>query len=64
MINDVFRINYTPISDEKKETIKEIKLKAQELYDLIHKTAIVKEGNTALMYLETSIMWIVKGLTK
>lgn len=67
---DVFRQDYTPITEEQKAQVLAVKVKAQELHDLI--SAAVTEGERsdrsrciaiAKTTLEESVMWAVKGLT-
>lgn len=64
--NDVFRLNYTTVSDENKMKIAAIKVQAQGLYDLIsdNSEADLRMLALAKTKLEESIMWAVKGITK
>lgn len=62
-MSDVFRQEYTPVSDERRAQVLELKKKAQELYDLIEAGPDGREKSVAKTELETAIMWAVKGLT-
>jgi len=65
-MSDVFRQEYTPVSDEAKAKVKEFKVKAQELWDLIPKhdeIALSSEFSVAMSKLEEVVMWTTKGLT-
>lgn len=66
-MTDVFRKEYTPISDQQKTRVLEIKLKAEELLALIglsedrsDKSRCIAIAKTKL---EEAVMWSVKGHT-
>lgn len=61
---DVFRKNYKPLTEEQKELLLEVKIKAQELYDLYGEHPTLRENALAKTHLETSVMWAIKGITK
>lgn len=64
---DIFRIEYTPLTDEQKANVLEIKTQAQALYDLITRVGDVsadpRSFSIARTELEGAIMWAVKGAT-
>lgn len=67
---DTFRKEYTPLDEEQKEKVAEIKNKAQELLDLFDSTVTREERSdrsrcmaVARTNLETTIMWAIKGVT-
>lgn len=67
---DTFRIDYTPLSEEQKDQVKKVKLKAQELWDLVEsfvpsqerseRARLVNIGKTDV---EKGVAMIVKGIT-
>jgi hypothetical protein len=67
-MSDVFRQEYTPLTDEQKAAVLAFKQKAQELYDLLPCDAEngkmkSREFSIAATTLEEAVMWAVKGLT-
>ena len=67
---DIFRKNYNPLTKEQSEAVKEVKVKAQELWDLIE--SIVPENerserahlvNTGKTDIRKGVMMVVAGLT-
>jgi len=67
---DTFRLNYTPLDDEQKAAMQDIKVKAAELEALFD--AIAPEGErsdrsrlkaVAKTELEGAVMWAVKAVT-
>jgi len=67
-MNDIFRQEYTPLTEEQKQKISEIKSKAQELHDLINDGKLkfyTPEFSRCITQsqwrLEEAIMWAVKG---
>lgn len=68
MSQDIFRVEYTPVSDENKAKVKAFKEKAQELFDMLgfdeetlrHAS---RESAIAATKLEEAVMWAVKGFT-
>lgn len=69
-MNDLFRLNYTELSGDQLKNMRAIKLKAQELLDLM-KECVPPNENTergrcmdrARDVLETAVMYAVKGVT-
>lgn len=72
---DPFRKNLGTLTDNQKDLVQEIKMKAKELHDLY--SGIVPKGHElsdknidnrcisiAKEVLESSVMWAVKGFTK
>lgn len=80
MIHDTFRIENKPLSEAQKLKVKQIKEKAQELFEIIqdqciaiktevtgeivHIDADVRDISVAKTQLEGAIMWAVKAYTK
>jgi len=65
-MSDVFRQEYTQVTEENKAKVTALKAKAQELYDLIPQhdgIGIGTEASVAMIKLEEAVMWAVKGLT-
>lgn len=67
-MTDVFRKEYTPLTTEQKEYAAQVKMKAQELHDLLTDASLVaiSDGRClaiAKTELETAVMWAVKGIT-
>lgn len=60
--NDIFRKNYTLITEENKEKISLIKTLADDLYKEIN-TLPSREGALSRTKLEECVMWAVKALT-
>lgn len=63
---DVFRQEYKPLTDEQIGQMNAIKVRAQELLELIIADTNDKNGRemaVAKTQLETAIMWAVKGIT-
>lgn len=65
---DVFRQEYTKLTQDKWETMKDIKVRAQELWDQIdsltcYEPENVREISLAKNKLEEAVMWAVKGIT-
>lgn len=67
---DVFRKVYTPLTDEAKQEMADVKDKAQELYDMIDKLVLMNDRSEkarcvaiAKTNLEQAIMWACKGIT-
>lgn len=64
---DTFRKVYTPISDAKKEQVKLVKEKAEELLLVIGAAEDRSEKSRCLAIaktkLEETVMWAVKGIT-
>lgn len=67
---DTFRKEYTPLTDEQKTQMAQVKDKAQELLDLLNVIVPQEERSErsrcmaiARTNLETTIMWAVKGVT-
>lgn len=67
MAQDIFRQEYRTITEAQSSTVLEVKQKAQELHDIITR---FESGGTApreialfKTYLETAVMWAVKGIT-
>jgi hypothetical protein len=60
--NDVFRKNYTPVTEENKERISHLKTLADQLYVVLN-TIPNREGALSRTKLEESVMWAVKALT-
>jgi len=68
-MSNVFRPEYRELTEEERMRVDDIKIKAQELYDLVE-GAIQRtpspEGryiSLAKTSLEESVMWAVKGIT-
>lgn len=65
---DVFRQNYTPLTDGQKELMSQIKSKAQELYEFTIVNGSTPNNTPELTWfqtrLEEAIMWAIKGITK
>lgn len=80
MNHDTFRIENKPLSEAQKLKVKQIKEKAQELFEIIqnqcvaiktevtgeivHIDADVRDISVAKTQLEGAIMWAVKAYTK
>lgn len=70
-MNDTFRKEYTPLTEEQKTQMAAIKDKAQELLDLFNSVLSTPEERSdrsrcmavARTNLEQTIMWAVKGVT-
>ncbi len=69
-MTDTFRKKYTPLDDEQKQQMSDVKDKAQELLDLFNTVVSLEERSersrcmaVARTNLETTIMWAVKGVT-
>ena len=69
-MSDPFRKEYTPLTDEAKAQMLEVKEKADELLALFNKIVPSEERSErsrcmaiARTNLETTIMWAVKGVT-
>lgn len=67
-MTDVFRIEYTPVSEENKAKCVAFKKKAQELWEMLGfdettKRMPAREAALAATALEEAVMWHVKGLT-
>jgi len=69
-MNDVFRKEYTPLDDQQKLAMGEIKDKAQELLDLFNQFVPQDERSersrcmaVARTNLEQTVMWAVKAVT-
>lgn len=67
---DTFRKEYTPLTDDQKTQMAQVKDKAQELLDLLNSIVPQEERSersrcmaVARTNLETTIMWAVKGVT-
>jgi hypothetical protein len=67
---DVFRQTFATLSEEQKSNMQAVKVKAQELWDLVEKIVPADERserarlvNIGKTDLEKSIMAIVKGIT-
>lgn len=67
---DIFRKEYTPLTDEQKKQMEELKNKGQELFDLMNSYVKPEEHSDrsrcmaiARTHLETSVMYAVKGVT-
>lgn len=64
---DIFRIEYTPLTDEQKTNVLAIKKLAQTLYDLIgqvgHTSRDTRSIKKAKTELEVAVMWAVNGAT-
>ncbi len=66
-MQDTFRKEYKPLSDDQKEQIKIIKAVAEEtekLFNLATTESNGREMAVAKTHLETAIMWAIKGVTK
>lgn len=68
--NDTFRKEYTPLTDDQKTQMAQVKDKAQELLDILNTIVLQEERSersrcmaVARTNLETTIMWAVKGIT-
>ncbi len=63
----LFRKEYRELNDEEKGLMTAIKTKAEELEELLLRTAdgryINRETSLAATKLEESVMWAVKGIT-
>lgn len=69
-MTDTFRKEYTPLTDDQKTQMAQVKDKAQELLDLLNIIVPQEERSersrcmaVARTNLETTIMWAVKGIT-
>lgn len=67
-IIDIFRQEYTPVTEENKAKMLALKQKAQELWEMLGfdeatKRMPTREAALAATALEESVMWAVKGLT-
>lgn len=63
---DVFRQEYKPVAPEVSQYMLRLKGDAQKLYDFIDKPCFPvggREQSLAKTYLETAIMWAIKGAT-
>lgn len=70
MNNDTFRIEYTPLTEDQKIQMKELKEKARELLNLFNAAVPTDERSersrcmaVARTNLETTVMWAVKAVT-
>lgn len=70
MANDVFRQEYTPLTDEQKTQMSAIKQAAQALYDKVEEFVPADERserarlvNIGKTQLEVAVAMIVKGIT-
>ena len=64
-MQDVFMKEYSPLSDEEKQTCLDIKTKAEELLALFYpENSANREANTAKTHLETAVMWAVKSICR
>lgn len=65
-MQDVFMKTYTPLSDEAKQNIADIKTKAEELLALFcpAETPPTREAAIAKTELEASVMWAVKSICR
>lgn len=59
---DLFRQEYTPVTDENKAIILEVKKKAQELYEMMYPHTN-RYTSMAITDLEKSIAMFAKGMT-
>lgn len=62
-MTDVMRMNQTPLTEEQKEMIKEVKDVANGLHDYLSKFASNREMALAKTKLEECVMWAVKGIS-
>ena len=69
-MTDTFRKEYTPLSDDQKLRMSEIKTRAEELLNSMNSAVSVDERsersrcmNIARTNLETAVMWAVKAVT-
>lgn len=60
-MEDVFRVEYKKLSEDRTREIVELKQKASELYKMISSLGDSRETSLARTKLEESIMWAVKG---
>lgn len=60
---DIFRLNYSPLTEDNKAKIKTIKEKAAELLSLYNELPNSRYKSLAVTELENSVMWIAKELT-
>jgi len=62
--SDVFRQEYTQLSEEQEKAIKLIKGTAEELMHHLRGMSPSREISLAVTNLEQAVMWAVKGVTK
>lgn len=69
-MNDTFRKEYTPLTEQQKQQMAEVKEQAEQLLNLFNAIVPIDERSersrcmaVARTNLETTIMWAVKGVT-
>jgi len=69
-MNDTFRKEYTPLDDDQKSFMHQVKTTAEELERVFNEAIPAEERSersrcmaVARTQLETTIMWAVKGIT-